>query len=349
MTVVVNQSTYPVQAVEHAFWHGNRYHCISAKVTLAFDAAGRLGHLLRQPPLELNEVWYGRPMRSSLRHPGDLIPYKPTTDILVVGTAHAPQGQPTRSWTAELRFEDQRKRLRLHGPRAWRHRTASGWTLTPAAETTGVDLRYENAFGGVIEPDAEVWADGEFFPDNPFGRGFLGRSRGDTHKEYPAAQIEAWDGAITRFGEAVPVGGFGPVPGFVPSRARYMGTWDDFPAGDPDAGVPLDMDMRYWNCAPPDQQTSHFLREGDRIELHGLLPEGAVTLAMPGFTAMTVARYADDSDAQTMKLDTVLIDLDARHLALRYHRIIACDASIESIQVYCAPHRDLNAAEVAHG
>ena len=39
MTVIVNQSLYPVQAVERRFWHGNRYHCISAKVTLGYDAS----------------------------------------------------------------------------------------------------------------------------------------------------------------------------------------------------------------------------------------------------------------------------------------------------------------------
>lgn len=49
MTVIVNQSLYPVQAVERRFWHGNRYHAVSAKVTLAFDERGRLSGVQRAP------------------------------------------------------------------------------------------------------------------------------------------------------------------------------------------------------------------------------------------------------------------------------------------------------------
>jgi len=346
MTAVISQSLYPVQAVERRFWHGNRYHCVSAKVTLAFDDQGRLSQTERQPPMALDEVWHGTPMRSSLRHPGDLIPYKPVTDLLVTGTARPPGGRAVAAWDASIGFQGRSKRLRLTGPRAWEHRLVSGWTLGDPSPTDGVALLYENAFGGVDDPARATFEDGEFHPANPFGTGFVGRRRPDTDRVIPAPQIEAFNGAVGALGKPVAVGGLGPIPGFFPDRARHMGTWDGL---QPDQGMPLDMDMHYWNCAPADQQADGHLREGDEIELRGLAGVESLVIAMPGFTAMTVAHFTDGPDqATTMRLDTVEVDLDRRTLGLRYHRIVAVDERMERISVHCAPHRPLS-GERLHG
>lgn len=348
MTVIVNQSLYPVQAVERRFWHGNRYHAISAKVTLAYDEQGRLSEIHHIAPLDLDEVWYGRPMRSSLRRPGDLIPFKPTTDVLVVGTARPPGGRPHTQWDAALRFQGRQKRLRLYGPRTFRHSLLSGWSLSPPAPTSGVELRYENAFGGTSAEDKEELAEGEFYPDNPFGCGFIGRSRPDTSRDYPAPQIEAWNGVVTQLGKHVAVGGLGPIPGFFPDRARHMGSWAPGTAESASLGVPLDMDMHYWQCAPQDQLASEYLRHGDFVELEGLSTE-AMKIAIPRVVATTLARYSDGHHkAQVMNLDTVLVDLDTRRLELRYHRIVPFDSDIQRILVDCAPVLRVG-SEVSHG
>jgi hypothetical protein len=348
MTVIVSQSLYPVQAVERAFWHGNRYHCISAKVTLAFDAQGRLSELPRQSQFDLEEVWREQPMRSSLLRPGDLIPYKPTTDVLVVGTARPPGGRPAAQWDAALRFQGREKRLRLFGPRAWRHSLLSGWTLSSPEPTTGVALLYENAYGGVTDPSKAEFEEGDFYPDNPFGCGFVGRSRPDTGREHRAAQIEAWNGAIAQFGRNAAVGGLGPIPGFLPARAQHMGTWDVAGEKEHSPNIPLDMDMRYWQCAPEDQRASEYLRRGDVIELSGLASQ-PIRLQIPRAMATTLGRRRDGShEARVMNLDTVLVDLDAKHLELRYHRILPIDPSMPRIFVDCVPMLTTHSV-VAHG
>lgn len=348
MTVIVSQSLYPVQAVERAFWHGNRYHAISAKVTLAFDERGFLSEPHRQREFDLEEVWQGRPMRSSLLRPGDLIPFKPTTDVLVVGTARPPGGRAAAQWDAALRFQGREKRLRLCGARVWRHSLLSGWALSSPEPTTGVALLYENAYGGVTDPSKAEFKDGEFHPDNPFGCGFVGRGRPDTGREYRAAQVEAWDGVISRFGKDVPVGGLGPIPAFFPARAQHMGTWDAAWEKDHQPNIPLDMDMRFWQCALADQQASEYLRGGDVIELSGLAAQ-PIRVEIPRTLSSTLGRRFDGShEARVMNLDTVLVDLDAKHVELRYHRILPLDSSMQRIFVDCAPmlttHR-----EVAHG
>lgn len=342
MTVVVSQSLYPTQGFEHRFYHGNRYHCLSAKVTLEWDEHGRMSAPRRQPDWVLHDEWLEEPDRSSLLFPSELNPYKPTTDVLVVGTARPPEGVPARDWIGALRIGEQVKRLRFCGPRQWQYSLLRGWQLSPAIPVDGVALLYENAYGGTSGPQREHYAEGEYYAPNPFGCGYVGRSRPDTSQPVRAAQIEAWNGAIRHFGQDVAVGGLGPVPGFFPSRAAHTGTLDADWEAKVKPNIPLDMDLRYWNTAPPDQQASEYLRPGDSVTLVGLMPGAPVELAMPPIDpALLCEREHDVRNALAMNLDTVTIDLDRQRMTLRYHQIVPFDESIKRINVHCAPYAAL--------
>lgn len=337
MTTIVSQTPFPVQGFQHHFYGGVPYHCISAKLTLRWRANGQLSPLLRQPGFVLNDVWRGAPYRSPLDYAGELIPFKPTTDVLVMGTARPLGGVAAQSWDAALRFPGVEKRLRLCGPRNWRHTLAHSWRLGEPEPTDGVPLGYDFAYGGVVGEQREHYDEGAFHPPNPYGCGFLGKHRADTSREYRAPQIEAWNGAVGAIGQDVAVGGFGPLPGFVPQRARYAGTYDARWEREIKPHIPPDLDLRYWNTAPPDQQPADYLGAGDYIDLIGMTPEGRLTLVMPAVAASLVRDYDDDSTASLpLMLDTVVIDLDQRHLTLRYHQIVRFDAAIERVRVYCA-------------
>ncbi|HWU51938.1 MAG TPA: DUF2169 domain-containing protein [Tahibacter sp.] len=342
MTTVVSQSLYPTQGFEHRFYHGNRYHCVSAKVTLDWDEHGKLSAPRRQRDWVRNDAWYGEPDRSTLLVPSELNPYKPTTDVLVSGTVQPPEGRPAREWVGALCIAEQIKRLRFFGTRQWQHSALRGWHLSEAVPVAGVALLLENAYGGTIGAPREHYEEGDYFAPNPFGCGYVGRSRPDTSQPVRAAQIEAWDGPITQFGADVAVGALGPVPGFFPSRARYMGTLDAQWQAHVKPNIPLDMDMRYWNTALPDQQAKEYLRPGDAITLVGLLPGEPLRLKIPPIDPALLCEYGDDQRrALAMNLDTVAIDLDQRCMSLRYHQILPFDERIARINIHCAPYAAL--------
>lgn len=337
MTTIVSQTPFPVQGFEHRFYGGIPYHCISAKLTLRWRANGQLSPLLRQPGFVLNDIWDKVPYRSPLLYASELIPFKPTTDVLVLGTARPLDGEPAQSWDATLRFPGVEKRLRLCGPRSWRHSLVHGWRLSEPEPCDGVPLSYVHAYGGVVGDDREHYAEGEFHPNNPYGCGFLGSQRANTSQEYRAPRIEAWNGAVGTLGQDVAVGGFGPLPGFVPQRARYAGTYDARWQREIKPHIPPDMDLRYWNTAPLDQQPADYLTAGDHIDLLGMTREGRLTLVVPPIAASLVCDYDDESTASLpLRLDTAVIDLDQQHLTLRYHQIVRFDTAMERIRVYCA-------------
>jgi hypothetical protein len=120
------------------------------------------------PPVALMaEDWDDAdPPAVSVRHPGEIAVEKPQCDVIVRGTAYAPQGQPVPEFTAEVKVSGVlHRRLRIIGDRhliwyppvKWltREDLAKGeqwiWPDPDFSEPKPIDrlpLRYEYAYGG---------------------------------------------------------------------------------------------------------------------------------------------------------------------------------------------------------
>src|SRR5215510_10327270 len=62
----------------------------------------------------------GEDGKSSLRYEADLVGPKPTTDILLNGTAYAPKGKPAAAFLVSLRVGNVYKQVKVVGNRTWR-------------------------------------------------------------------------------------------------------------------------------------------------------------------------------------------------------------------------------------
>ncbi|WP_449432746.1 DUF2169 family type VI secretion system accessory protein [Pseudomonas putida] len=67
-------------------------------------------------PLCMADTYYGEPDIGSILEESDLAPFKPRCDVIVVGHAHAPAGQPVSSWEAGLRLTSTRPKRKLPDP-----------------------------------------------------------------------------------------------------------------------------------------------------------------------------------------------------------------------------------------
>lgn len=74
---------------------------VIVKVTYAIDG-GSLRWASEQLPLELDRVWGERAPGMLLRYPSDFVPFKPQTDVLVVGHAYAEVGRRAPHVDAQL-------------------------------------------------------------------------------------------------------------------------------------------------------------------------------------------------------------------------------------------------------
>jgi hypothetical protein len=88
--------------------HDAAYHVIVAKTGYRLGQCGDDGLAALTPldppaPLHREDRYYDDDIEHSVRAESDLAPYKPRCDVVVVGDAHAPGGQPTTSFLVTLR------------------------------------------------------------------------------------------------------------------------------------------------------------------------------------------------------------------------------------------------------
>lgn len=338
----------PGAVFEFRFYHGNPYHCCALKSTFVFDERGELELLEEQPPLVYGD-------QHALDCPGadpqdpvstgdliylsDLTPYKPLTDLYLIGSASAPNGTPVDRWAGQIKCGALAKALIFTGPRAWHCTKVRGWRLSEPQPTGSVPLRYSLAYGGRAHLDVPY---AKHKPDeldmrNPLGRGVLAAREHKAGVDYPAPQIELPEQPVRDDpGRAVAPAGFGPLPGHFMERLKLAGTYDKRWRDKVAPNVPLDMNLRYWNGTPADQQIKPYLIGDETLSLIHLLPEPRLELKLPGLRAWAQVDWeSGKKDVERMWLDTVCIDLDARQLILRWGWITPFDEQIRRISLHC--------------
>ncbi|MDC3987218.1 DUF2169 family type VI secretion system accessory protein [Polyangium jinanense] len=227
----------------------------------------------------------------SLRAPGDLVPFKPRADVLLVGSAHAPQQVPARSVVARLIVGEVDKSIEVTLDR-WFQPDGS---LAEGQRFARMPLVYERSGGG---PDTANpvgvragWADG------------MGRVR---------VPNLTWPGVTVRApADYVEPVGFGPLAPAWPSRRERLGALarSSLPERWYESHVPDGFDFRYFNAAPPDQQTD-FLPPNARIILENLHPSvPRLVTNLPGLQPVFLIE-GRGAAAQPMRADTLWIDTD---------------------------------------
>ncbi|MGE0786537.1 MAG: DUF2169 domain-containing protein [Sandaracinaceae bacterium] len=282
--------------------------------------------------------------RSSVRVAGDLCVSKPSTDVLVTGSARPPTGRALDAWDVAVVVRDDRETiasaaLRATGPRAFEHRLGRGWALSAPAAVDEVPIRYELAYGGAHPDPTHRPGAGEahrWVVDraNPCGVGAWDEATLDTSKTYRGPQWENVEAPCERPGvPGMPLSGLGPVARWWSARARFAGTYDDawkraarsaVLAGGV-ADYPHDFDARFFQCAHPSLVCARPLRGDERVGLGGLIGGASQFLfQLPGH-----AIHAELLDAggrwheARLPLDTVHVDLDAARVTLSW-RLAVC-------------------------
>lgn len=112
---------------------------------------------------------HGDPESCTVQYETDLVPYKIATDVVVIGSAHAPAGRPVMQMDVAVEVARHRKIIRVIGDRCCIHRANLPPEFTEPKPFTTMAIRYERAFGGedwVSEPEMPF-----FYPRNFRGTG----------------------------------------------------------------------------------------------------------------------------------------------------------------------------------
>jgi hypothetical protein len=228
-------------------------------------------------PLMAGDVYWDHPMNSSVRYESDFIPFKPATDIVLNGVAHAPGGAETTSCLVSFGIGDRVKSVAVIGDRVARYADGGTPLFTEPIPFTSMALRYERAYGGT-----DVYSDPKVpypYPRNPLGRGFVVRNSARTIDNLPLPNLEDPSSPLTP--ESLCLGEYAawesrPAPanlGWIPK------TWlpRALLAGIMPADRPVEQELRqaYAKLLPADQREpylKHGIRDMDFAFFNGASP-----------------------------------------------------------------------------
>ncbi|MFC4159047.1 DUF2169 family type VI secretion system accessory protein [Chitinimonas lacunae] len=337
-TQILNASQMLGHGVLHAFYRGNRYHCLFLKATFDWVADGLMLPATEPMPLHLNDLFIGENKEyaasferelAPLLYPTDLTPFRPKTDVVLIGDAVAPEGKPQREWLARLKVGTLQHGLHVTGPRHWQYSRLGGWTLSDPSPVASVPLDYRFAFGGAR---TGVQGQTDYFEANPVGLGWLDPQQLDRDQRYPAPQLLLPGERLGAIDQTVSVAGFAPISPFWAPRSHLAGTYQ----GEP--GYPDDFDLRFWNAAPEALQAEPLLKGGEWVELEGMSPAGIERSRLPTYM---VWASVDTGGARPrldpMSLDLVYIDWPKRQVTMRWAAVVDEADGARRIAMHATP------------
>lgn len=266
-----------------------------------------------QIPIQLGDSFHGVPGESSLRYESDLSPPKSATDVVLIGSAHAPGGSAAEV-DVSVSVGRASQTIRVFGERAW---TTTGGAPRPTRPLPfkAMPLVYERAFGGVdTSAEAPEHHDGE--PQNPVGVGFRAEHSlrpldGEVlpNLEDPMALIAS---PADRPG---PVG-FGMIARSWMPRRRYAGSYDARWQRDRAPLPPEDFDERFFQSAPP-RMCSRRLAGGEPIFVSHASPTGrALELTLPSRKPRASITMGGTNEPLPLALDLLALEPDDERAVL---------------------------------
>lgn len=323
---------------------------------IARDGAARLSiAVVRRSEFGGTTEWTStiRPEHEAALSESIRAPVKSRSDILLLGTAHAPSGTPTKRMDIGLRVGTVEKRLRVVGDRKWQFGSTFSLTPTPTEPQpfTTMPITYDRAFGGYDEAAAA------FEPRNPTGRGFIAAKTKESVHDKPLPNIEDPADPIKSWDSKPQPAGFGPIdPGWLPRR-KFLGTYDEKYMEERHPLPPEDFSLEFFNSAHPDLQVAGYLRGDEEVELKNLTPEGQVRFRLPGWRPrITVARWAVDpmewldahaGDRPEIGPDDVPVEEEAADAVLDTLVLLPDDGIYYEIFRAVVPLKALDTSEIA--
>lgn len=316
---------------------GGHVFAVLVKRTYHLRAGGALRRAEAARALAVVDEYHapGNPERCTVQHESDLVPFKPATDVVLVGRGYAPGGAPAEQMDVELRVGNHRKAVRVTGDRVCAWREGLPPLFSDPRPFTTMELRYERAYGGSDEksnPDSPF-----FYPRNLLGRGVALRNVPDAVHGLPLPNLEYAGDPLTP--ERVVIGdpdawndqplpaGLAWYPKTAYPRCSFVGVVPGTMDPDtvmreerlglvPERQVALfrqrrlpTFDIRFASGASPGLAVP-YLRGDEPVRLTGLTPEGDLAFALPGDVPRLTLDTGTGEEALAPVLHTVCIRTD---------------------------------------
>jgi len=276
-----------------------------------------------QCPIAAEDQYWGEPGTTSLKAASDLGLIKPGTDILMIGTAHAPGGKPAPQSDVSLTVGPVTRTIRVFGDRVWQSGLLGAKSSPPEPFQT-MPLVWERAFGGfdqTKEKEPKVYAEER----NPVGLGFRVKSGSKAIDGMKLPNIEDPGQMISSWKDRPAPACFAPVCASWEPRKSYAGTYDEPWQKHRAPYLPEDFDPRFFQLAAPDLVVSGYLKGGEETRILGATPSGELRFCLPRCALQVTYRLENQNHVRVPNMDTVIIEPDESRLCLLWRTVFPCD------------------------
>lgn len=291
---------------------------VVAKGTFTFpDRPGDVPQLAEeQVPLVFADTFTGAPGFSATIAESDFAFRKPRCDVLLNGSAHAPDGRRATRVTVGLKVGALTKVFDVVGDRTWDALPGRIAATDPQPFIT-LAISYDRAFGGA-DTYAEDPARHSAYMANPIGRGYHHELEVKYVHATPLPNTEERGRPVTQPDETYRPMAFGPVGRGWQPRLHYAGTYDQAWLDDVFPFLPADFRNEYYQAAPADQQMA-YPTGGEEVMLLNLTPEGRTGFRLPNLDLPVVffPKQGEKEEARAVA-DTIVLEPDARRFTVTW-------------------------------
>ena len=268
-----------------------------------------------QVPLIEADESTGEPGYSAPLYESEYPPIKPRCDVLLNGSAYAPEGKPVKKVPVSLHVGSVSKSFNVVGDRVWE----KGLHITPSEPMsfTVMPISYDRAFGGIDDSHKDP-NELKVFLENPIGVGFHYHLDHDHVNGTPLPNSEELDKPIKKPDANYQPMSFGPVGRGWQTRSSLAGTYDQTWMDNVFPFLPADFDKAYYQSAPLDQQMDY--PKGDEtMILVNLTPEGRTSFRLPNKNILVWFFMKDGSEKDVPAVaDTIMIEPDEGYFTVTW-------------------------------
>lgn len=307
---------------------------IYAMIKATFSIGSTLSVAPEQTPVATADVYWGKPLTSSLKQASEFHLIKPTTDIIMVGAACAPDQTPVRTLDVTLSVGKYQKTVKVFGDRRWIS-GSSGLKISKPAPFETMPLIYERAFGGTFEhkyKKNQVLSE----PRNPVGVGFLGKRTTSQMKDTALPNVEDPAKLIKKPGDHPPPAGFSFIAPSWEPRVQYAGTYDDKWTTHRAPYLPDDFDPRFFNSASNELISDTYLEGGEPVFISNMSGDGPLTFKLPIVTFNLGISIEGKEQNPQINLETICLSPNEKELTMLWRAAVACDKKalkVEEIRI----------------
>ncbi len=315
---------------------------IVVKATFSFEDKLKVADI-QQPVFMADEYW-GEPGHSSIKYAAEMHLMKPSTDIILIGEACAPDKKMVQELDVTLSVGTKSKTIKVFGDRKWVSGLV-GLRKSQPIPFESMPMVYERAYGGIheVNPEKGIVL---YEPLNPVGKGFKGKRRKKDMKGTSLPNLEDPKKLIKKPKDKPTPACFGHIsPNWKP-RQEFAGTYDELWQKKKAPYLPDDFKPAFFNSGHPDLVCDTYLKGGEPVRIENVSPKGPIKFNLPVCDLDTAVIIDGQKQNTDLNLETILLEPNENRLSMLYRAEVECDKKALKVElVEIQPKRETHDRE----